>query len=77
MTDMIAVRSSNIAAVGYDKEAEELEVHFHSGAVYRYENVEVDLLEELVSAPSVGRTFNERVKGGGYPFRQVSPAGGN
>lgn len=57
------VSSSNIKSVGYDRERKVLEVEFHSGAVHQYEGVPEDLPEKMVSSESVGRFFNQHVKG--------------
>lgn len=59
---MTGVSSSNIYAVGYDKEKKELFVEFHSGSVYTYFNVPEDIYDGLVSAGSVGKYFNAHVK---------------
>jgi ATP-dependent DNA helicase RecG len=59
----IPVASSNIAAVGYDKEACILEIEFHHGAIYQYANVPEKVYEELMSSPSQGAYFMNEIKG--------------
>lgn len=59
----IPVASSNIAAVGYDKEACILEIEFHHGAIYQYVNVPEKVYEELMSSPSQGAYFMNEIKG--------------
>ena len=58
----IPVDSSNIAAVGYDKEAHLLEIEFHHGAIYRYSDVPEKVFEELMSSPSMGSYFMNEIK---------------
>ncbi len=53
--EMIEVDSSMIQAVGYDAAAEELEVVFNSGRVWRYQGVPQQVYEELLAADSKGR----------------------
>lgn len=64
------VQSSSIAAVGYDAANQTLEVQFHNGHAYRYEDVPASVHRELMDAESKGRFFNESIKDQ-YPFRQV------
>lgn len=58
----IPVASSNIAAVGYDKEAHILEIEFHHGAIYQYVDVPEKVYEELMSSPSQGAYFMNELK---------------
>lgn len=58
---MHQVLSSHIAAVGHDGDF--LYVEFVDGKVARYVGVPPDVLKELRESPSVGRTFNELVRG--------------
>ena len=56
------VVSESIAAIGYDDDAEVLEVEFVSGAVYRYSGVPQDTFEDFRQAPSKGAFFNKNIK---------------
>ncbi len=56
------VISSNIAAIGYDKGAQVLEIEFHHGAVYQYVDVPERVFEELMSSPSIGAYFMNEIK---------------
>jgi len=58
----IPVASSNIAAVGYDKEARILEIEFHHGAIYQYVDVPEKVYEELMSSPSQSAYFMNELK---------------
>lgn len=57
------VESSQIAAIGYDPEAQVLEVEFKTGKVYQYFEVPAVEYSALVMAESVGRQFNKAIKG--------------
>lgn len=57
----IGVESSAIDSIGYDKLREILEIEFNTGKIYKYFNVPRHVFSELVSAQSVGKTFNEVV----------------
>lgn len=58
----IPVASSNIAAIGYDKEAHILEIEFHHGAIYQYVDVPEKVYEELMSSPAKGAYFMNEIK---------------
>jgi hypothetical protein len=61
---MRPVSSSTIAAIGYDPDARELYVQFHSPpGTYRYYPVEASVFEDFVRAASKGDFFNRNVKG--------------
>lgn len=64
------VVSESIAAIGYDDDAETLEVEFVSGAVYRYSGVPQDVYEDFRQAPSKG-TFLKRYIKNAYPWEQA------
>ena len=52
--NLIKVDSSMIYAVGYDEEAQILEVVFKRTGVYRYHNVPKDVYEGLLASDSKG-----------------------
>jgi ATP-dependent DNA helicase RecG len=58
----IPVASSNISSIGYDKEAQILEIEFHHGAIYQYVEVPEKVYEELMSSPSQGAYFMNKIK---------------
>lgn len=64
------VSSSSVASVGYDDDASVLELAFHSGGVYRYEDVPRDVYEGMLAADSKGRYFHEEVRGR-FDYRRV------
>lgn len=72
------VDSSQIESVGYDPATHVLEVEFVAkkdgtpGAVYQYENVSQEIADQLVSAKSVGKYFNQFVKWG-FTYHKIEP----
>ena len=64
------VESSVVRAVGYDPAERTLEVEFHTDRVYRYFVVPQRVYDALLTAPSVGRYFNENVRDR-YPVREI------
>jgi len=69
MVEMNYVDSSNIEAIGYDKDAQELHVRFLSGMAYVYHGVPNEVYENLMAAPSKGSFLNREIKGV-YEFTQ-------
>ena len=63
---LIEVISSNIEAIGYENGV--IEVHFHSGGVYRFLHVPKDVFDAFLEAPSKGHFFHQYVKSH-YPFQ--------
>lgn len=57
------LRSSLIARIAYDDEAERLSIWFRETGRYVYDGVPRAIYELLKAAPSAGRAFNEQVKG--------------
>ena len=69
--ERIAVRSREIAIVGYDHETETLEIVFRRGGVYRYSGVPQQIYQSLMTAPSRGIYFGQSIKDK-YPYRKIS-----
>ena len=63
------VKSTVIAAVGYDAQTAVLEVESRSGDVYRYFAVPPSVHRALIEADSPGAYFNKHVSDH-YPTRQ-------
>ena len=68
--DMINVKSSNVAAVGYNVDNSTLQVEFKNGATYQYFDVPEIVFERLRDADSVGRYLATNIKGV-YKYSQV------
>lgn len=66
------VESSNIAAMAHEEETGKMLVKFKAGTVYEYHNVPRSIYDDVVSAASVGCTFNQLIKSqpAVYPFEQ-------
>lgn len=64
------VKSSNIAAIGYDEENQVLGVQFLDGSEYEYDGVPAQEHRSLMAAASHGTYLNAHVKGR-YPYRKV------
>ncbi|MDP2716734.1 KTSC domain-containing protein [Rheinheimera sp.] len=57
------VTSTNISSIGYDQDANILEVEFNSGAVYQYFDVPEYVWRELMDATSHGSFLAQNIKG--------------
>ena len=64
------VDSSAVVSVGYDQKRRLLEVEIDGGAIYQYLDVPAREYFALVSADSVGRYYNQRIKAE-YEFRRI------
>lgn len=73
MPEMAPIRSSSVAAVGYDEARQELWLEFVDGDTYVYALVPPSVHRALVAAESVGRFVNQTVKPT-YPYRRM-PSG--
>lgn len=63
MPEMMFVDSSNVEAIGYDIDTQELHVRFlKSGQTYVYYGVEEWVFQELTQADSKGSYINARIK---------------
>ena len=61
--EMKKVNSSNLAAIGYDPDKQELVVRFHSGTQYRYHSVPPQVHEAFLGAKSMGIYFTREIRG--------------
>ncbi len=59
---MYKVKSGAITSLGHDPETGVLEVEFRGGRVYRYSDVSVEKLNELLAAESIGKHFAAHIK---------------
>ncbi|NET40178.1 MAG: KTSC domain-containing protein [Cyanothece sp. SIO1E1] len=64
------VQSSMARAVDYDPRQNRLQVEFKSGAVYEYADVDAETWNALQESNSVGKFFNQEIKGN-YQFRRI------
>ncbi len=64
------VDSSDINSIGYDSSTQILEIEFNSGGIYQYYNVSDSTFNELMSADSKGKYFNQFIKSQ-YNFKKL------
>ena len=57
-----SVTSSNLKEVGYEPSTRALFIEFHSGDTYRYDGVPQHVVDELLSAVSLGAYHHQHVK---------------
>lgn len=58
------VRSQSIKTVGYDADAQILELEFHNGSIYDYQGVPPETVLALLDGRSIGAYVNQVVKPG-------------
>lgn len=63
MIKIKTVKSSNIEAIGYDNDSQELHVIFISGGLYIYHGVSKNVYDKLIIAPSKGKFIHNNIKG--------------
>lgn len=57
------VASSLIAAIEYNPETQQMILYWNKGGQQAYENVPKEVYEEFVNAESVGKYYNQKIKG--------------
>lgn len=70
---MKPVDSSQINAIGYDKELQLLHVQFKNGGTYAYEGVPHDMADALVKSESVGGFLHRHIKDH-FPHKKLEAA---
>ena len=65
------VESSNVKALGFDREAGVLEVEYPSGHIYQYTDVKPDEYAALLAAESKGRHLNRHFVQAGLAYTRV------
>jgi hypothetical protein len=66
------VESHQLRSIGYDADAEVLEIEFTSGRVYEYRGVPASVHAWLMKVPSKTAFFSRKIRDA-YPFRDVTP----
>lgn len=64
--DRDSVSSSLLASVGYDSDEQVLEVELQDGKVYQYVDIPEETYRDLLDADSLGRYFNQYIRGHSY-----------
>ncbi|WP_235656452.1 KTSC domain-containing protein, partial [Fischerella thermalis] len=67
---MLPMNSSMANAIGYDSDRNILQIEFHNGAVYQYSDIDQDTWQDLHQADSIGKFFNENVRGK-YQYERI------
>ena len=63
MPEMIYVDSSNIEAIGYEDDTQQLHVQFINSGYYIYNDVPRFIFDDLMNSPSKGSFLNREIKG--------------
>lgn len=63
------VQSSNLKALQYNPDTQNLDVQFHNHTIYRYSKVPEDVVANLIGSESMGRFFYYNIRDQ-YPFKQ-------
>lgn len=71
MAEMTPVTSSNLAAVGYDPDSNQLFIQFLNGSMYMYSGVPQEVYDGIMSAGSKGSFFHHNIKTAGYPYQKL------
>jgi hypothetical protein len=71
MPEMIPVRSTNVAAVGFDESSDNLYVRFHDSGTYVYFSVDRTIFDAFLNASSKGRFLDSQIKGR-YRYKKIS-----
>ena len=56
------VKSQSVDSIGYNDLSETLDIKFLAGSLYRYYGVPQQTYTDLMTAPSIGRFVNYRIK---------------
>jgi hypothetical protein len=56
------VKSSNVAAIGFDPATGYLEVEYRNGGIYHYHPVSAKTHQTLMGAPSIGKHLHGEIR---------------
>jgi hypothetical protein len=71
LVNRLPVKSSNLAAVGYDADSKTLEVEFKTGGVVQFSDVPADKAAALQSAESPGAYFHLCIRDCGFKMKKL------
>ena len=71
--DLLPVDSTSVARIGYDREAMEIYVEFHTGALYGYRRAPDFVFDAFARADSKGAFLNKVIKPR-FTVRKLRPA---
>ena len=58
---VIPVKSSNLTTLSYNPFTKQLTVLFSRGTIYKYDNVDIDIVVKLLMSESLGKFFNQNI----------------
>ena len=58
---VIPVKSSNLTTLSYNPFTKQLTVLFSRGTIYKYDNVDIDIVVKLLMSDSLGKFFNQNI----------------
>lgn len=61
--EVVHLKSSTLAAAGYDPILDKLELRFCDGTLYEYSGVAPEIFRGLLFADSKGAYFNQHIRG--------------
>ena len=71
MPEMIPVESSNLKAIGYDPDNQELYVSFLNNTTYKYLNVPEEIFNAFLEAGSKGQFLHRNIKMAGFEYERL------
>lgn len=67
---LVNVVSSNVTAIGWDEDKQRLVVQF-GDSFYEYDNVDAITAARVIFADSIGKAFQQHIRGAGVPMRKI------
>ena len=67
----VGVRSSNVAAIMYKPEDEDLFVTFNNGSIYQYVGVPIEIAHNMFNASSLGKYVRQILVKRGFAYRKI------
>lgn len=67
------VKSSSVAALGYDPASRRFAVRFTNGREYTYADVDPDTAQQVLAAPSAGLAVNQLLVKGDFVYSITPP----
>jgi len=69
---LLSINSTMLASIGWNPATETMVVVFNNGDIYQYNGVPADSYLKVITAEkSVGKAFNEYIKGRDFPFAKI------
>ena len=65
------ISSSDISSIGFEPQSQTLEIEFKSGGIFQYFEVSENIYNTLVNSISIGKYFNQYIKGQ-YNYKKLN-----